>query len=105
LGVPTANLELEAELLLPPLGVYAARVTLPGGQERTGIFNLGVNPTFNALDQPRLEVHIMDFDGDLYGRNLLVRPGVFLRSERRFSSPQALMEQMARDIARARACV
>jgi riboflavin kinase/FMN adenylyltransferase len=105
LGVPTANLELDTELLLPPLGVYAAQVTLPSGQEKTGIFNLGLNPTFNALVKPRLEVHVMDFDGDLYGQNLLVRPRAFLRDERKFSSPQALMEQMARDIAQARACV
>jgi riboflavin kinase/FMN adenylyltransferase len=102
LGVPTANLELEAQLLLPPLGVYAAQVTLPGGQEKAGIFNLGFNPTFSALVKPRLEVHIIDFDGDLYGQSLLVRPTAFLRSERSFSSPKALREQMAKDIAQAR---
>lgn len=92
LGVPTANLALEG-LLLPPAGVYAARVAVGGGI-RDGVLNI----------DPRgaVEVHLFDFAGNLYGATLEVFVVGRIRTERRFKSPAALSKRMQRDIAFAR---
>lgn len=100
LKTPTANLALPENQLLPPQGVYAAKAGLH--HKKPALFNLGVNPTFQGLAAPRLEVHILDYDGQLYGREIQVEPVAFLRAERKFSSPQELKIQMERDIEQAR---
>ena len=69
---------------------------------RPGVANLGTNPTFGDVLGRSLEVHLLDFDGDLYGRQLRVEFVERIRSEKRFSSVDALVEQIRRDAARAR---
>jgi riboflavin kinase / FMN adenylyltransferase len=125
LGWPTANLDTAAELL-PQVGVYAVRTRLVERQTMRGqqtidyvpphvgppvaaAANLGLNPTFRAdahagsgRDPLLLEVHLFDFDGDLYGRTLRVEFHHRLRDERRFNSVDALKEQIAKDVAHAR---
>jgi riboflavin kinase/FMN adenylyltransferase len=102
LNLPTANLEAK-ELLLPPGGVYAARAGLSDDcQVYEAIFNLGLNPTFGELAQPRLEAHLFDFQGRLYGREIWLEPVAFLRPERKFSHLDLLKAQMAEDCAQAR---
>lgn len=98
LGFPTANLQLtHPRKVVPRNGVYAVRVWLPDAEQpRGGMMNIGVRPTF-AGDQRTLEVHVLDFEGDLYGRLLRVDFIERLRDEQRFPSVEALREQLFRD--------
>ncbi|MCC6784771.1 MAG: riboflavin biosynthesis protein RibF [Planctomycetes bacterium] len=104
LGFPTANI-VPQSLVLPPAGVYAVEV-LVLGETRPGVANLGSCPTFSTADggprAPRLEVHLLDFDADLYGKPLEVSFLARLRDERRFADAAALRAQIARDLAAAR---
>lgn len=100
LGFPTANLGV-AGLVLPPDGVYAVRVRTPAGQ-RLGVANLGVRPTF-ADKRRSLEVHLLDWRGDLYSQRLEVIFVKQLRGEVRFPNPRALAAQIAQDVIAARA--
>ncbi|MGQ9653985.1 MAG: bifunctional riboflavin kinase/FMN adenylyltransferase, partial [Thermodesulfobacteriota bacterium] len=96
LGYPTANLSLETELTPKP-GVYVVRVYLPGApQPLGGMANLGTNPTFSD-QRSSFEVHILDFQGELYGQRIRVGFVDRLRDERRFPSPRALVEQLHLD--------
>jgi len=101
LGFPTANV-LPQSPVLPPHGVYAVEAILDG-QALHGVANLGVRPTFAPGHGPVLEVHLFDFDGDLYDRELEVCFVEFVRSERKFESAAALQAQIARDVAAAKA--
>ena len=102
LGFPTANIESETELL-PPHGVYAVRVLINGeGPALPAVANLGVRPTFDGA-RFLIEVHLLDWSGDLYGRELVVRFHHRLRGEQRFDGPAALIDQLRRDVAAARA--
>ena len=101
LGFPTANVRPRIPLLAPD-GVYAVRVVVDD-RRVCGIANLGRNPTFGAGRPRGLEAHLFDFDGDLYGRWIRVELVERIREERRFESPEALVEQIRRDVARARA--
>lgn len=96
LGFPTANLRAHNEQF-PPNGVYAVRVTLDD-RLLTGVANIGIRPTI-AEESPsrRLEVHLFDFEGDLYGRELDVNFVAFLRGERKFEGVDALRTQIADD--------
>jgi riboflavin kinase/FMN adenylyltransferase len=102
LGFPTAN--LAPELVLPPLdGVYAVRVRELGGAEDRlydGVANLGTRPTFAAGRS--LEVHLFDFDRDIYAAELRVGFVARVRDERRFGAIEALREQIAQDCDAAR---
>ena len=101
LGFPTANLDV-AGLVLPPHGVYAGDVTLEGQLFRVAL-NIGLRPTVAAAGpQLRVEAHVLDFDGNLYGTELEVEIGEKLRPEQKFASPAELRDQIARDIARVR---
>lgn len=97
LGFPTANLDVTG-LVLPPNGVYAANTTVDGKKFRVAL-NIGVRPTV-ASGQPqlRVEAHLLEFTGDLYGRDLVVEMGPKLRDERRFSSPTELRQQIESDV-------
>jgi riboflavin kinase/FMN adenylyltransferase len=102
LGVPTANLRAQTELL-PKNGVYAGWAELADGRRFAGAINVGTNPTFVA-DRPVLvEVHLLDCDLDLYGAQLRVGFVERLRAEERFSSKEALVAQIHKDIERTRA--
>lgn len=100
LGCPTANVATRTPVL-PPHGVYGVEVILDG-RAWPGIANLGVRPTFAGDGGPVLEVHLFDFDGDLYGRELEVCFLEFLRPERKFADAAALRAQIAADLAQAR---
>jgi riboflavin kinase/FMN adenylyltransferase len=101
LGFPTANLDI-AGLVLPPCGVYTATVEAEG-QCYHAVLNIGRRPTLNNPDPPlRFETHLLDFAGDLYGREIEVTPVRKLRDEQKFSSLTELKAQIARDIQLAR---
>lgn len=99
LGFPTANIEPTSELI-PPFGVYAARLTAKG-EERPAVVNIGRNPTFEDVTCS-IEAHVLDYAGDLYGEPVTLAFIERIRDEQKFPSPQALVEQIHRDVARAR---
>jgi len=99
LGTPTANIRPENELL-PASGIYAVWVQR-GNETLPGVANIGTCPTFDGAALS-LEVHLMDFNGDLYEENLEVEFVSRLREERRFPSIEALAAQIRADIAAAR---
>jgi riboflavin kinase/FMN adenylyltransferase len=100
LGFPTANLVPQPGALPPP-GVYAVEAIVDG-TAYAGAANLGTRPTFGG-GGTLLEVHLLDFRGDLYGRELEVTFRRLLRPEQRFADADALRQQIARDVAAARA--
>jgi riboflavin kinase / FMN adenylyltransferase len=97
LGFPTANLVPDERLVYPGHGVYAG---LADG--RPAAVNVGVRPTFATGRGVLIEAYVLDFDGDLYGRDLRLEFVDRLRGERRFGSVDALVEQMRRDVEQAR---
>jgi riboflavin kinase/FMN adenylyltransferase len=99
LGFPTANIAPDKELV-PARGVYAVRV-LREGKRHDGILNIGFNPTF-ADGKRSIEVHIFDFHEDIYGESIEILFSERIRDEVRFESPEKLIAQIDRDIARAR---
>lgn len=107
LGYPTANFAFDAPVCLPPDGIYAVRISWGGrsllrpNHRANGVASLGVRPTF-GVGARVLEVHLFDFDGDLYGRRMRVEFVRRQRGERRFHDAAALVRQMDRDAARAR---
>ena len=103
LGYPTANLSID-DVHPPRFGVYAVKVdvlTGPHAGPRDGVASMGVRPMFGE-NRPNLEVHLFDFDGDLYGETISVGLVAWLRPEERFDSVDALVRQMQADSARAR---
>jgi riboflavin kinase/FMN adenylyltransferase len=103
IGVPTANLRVAPEQLLPLRGVYAVRGRiLDADRGFEGVANLGTNPTFVDTSALSLEVHVFDLDQDLYGRRLRVEFAARLRGERRFTGIDELVAQIRADIGRAR---
>lgn len=96
IGFPTANIELEPAFAIPANGVYAVQVWLKGNRYN-GVANVGTNPTFHGVQQ-RLEVHLLDFSGDLYGQVLRTQFVAWLRGEVTFSGIGELKEQIDRDI-------
>ncbi len=103
IGYPTANLHL-GEYLRPANGVYAVRAGVDRGAAtvwHAGVANLGRRPTFAGTDVI-LEVHLFDFDGDLYGRHLRVALVGYLRPEKKFDGLDDLKAQIAADSVRAR---
>jgi riboflavin kinase/FMN adenylyltransferase len=103
LGYPTANLALHRKVV-PLWGILAVRVSGAGLDQHPAVVSLGTRPTVNGTD-PLLEVHLFDFDGDLYGQYLSVDFVQWLRAEARFASLDELVEQMHVDSARARAAL
>ena len=103
IGVPTANLDVGGALL-PARGVYAGRARLPGGSARLAVVNVGERPTFGG-HTVTVEAHLLDYSGDLYGRRLRLSFAARLRGEERFPGAAALVEQIRRDIDRARSLV
>jgi riboflavin kinase / FMN adenylyltransferase len=97
LGYPTANLAVPAELLVPAYGIYAGFAL-----EHRAAISIGVNPHYGG-NELRIEPHLLDFEGDLYGRRLVVELWKRLRDERAFSSEEELVAQIARDVEETRA--
>jgi riboflavin kinase/FMN adenylyltransferase len=97
LGFPTANIRMRHNR--PPLqGIFAVRMHGVGPRPLPGAASLGVRPTINALGAPTLEVHLLDFDGDLYGLNVRVEFLRKLRDEQKFADVEALRRQIAHDV-------
>lgn len=101
LGTPTANLAMQ-RVQSPVAGVYAVRVNGAGLKGAKGVANVGTRPTVSGSDN-RLEVHLFDFNGDLYGRFLEVEFLHFLRSEKKFDGLDALTTAIRADIHNAKA--
>lgn len=99
LGFPTANLDVSADRLLPPYGIYAGAAL----GHRAAV-SIGVNPHFGKGAQ-RVEAHLLDFDGELYGRRLVVELWTHLRDELAFESEEQLVAAIAADVAAARKAV
>lgn len=98
LGFPTANLQTTD--LLPDNGVYIAKLEW-NTKLYQGILNIGFRPTVQGCEQ-RVEMHLFNFNGSLYGESVTVTPLLFLRKERKFETLEALRAQIAQDQAAAR---
>jgi riboflavin kinase / FMN adenylyltransferase len=102
LGFPTANLSISDQKLIPRQGVYRVDVTgATLAQKQSGVMNIGLRPTVNGTRQT-LEVHLLDWSGDLYGNTVTVSLEQFLRPEQKFESLDALKDQIRRDCEQAR---
>jgi riboflavin kinase/FMN adenylyltransferase len=101
LGFPTANMEMAREKTPVGRGVYAVMVNVCG-KWFTGAANAGVNPTFDDVEGTRFEIFLIDFEGDIYDREIAVFPLARIRNERRFENASLLKEQMNLDVALAR---
>jgi riboflavin kinase/FMN adenylyltransferase len=99
LGFPTANLRLEPDLLVPAYGIYAGAAD---GQRAA--ISIGTNPHYGGAER-RVEAHLLDFEGDLYGRRLVLQLWRRLRDEQSFASEEELVAQIARDVEETRAAV
>lgn len=98
LATPTANLDTNfADYFTPLMGVYLARVSL-SETSYYAIANLGIKPTINSSNTPTIEVHIFDFNQDIYGQNLQVELLCLIRPERSFKGVASLKEQIEQDI-------
>jgi len=105
LGFPTANLVPDDALVCPGHGIYACRASGPGFADVLAAVNVGVRPTFETGRGLLVEAFLIDFDADLYGRDLRLDFIRRLRGERAFPTVEALVEQMHRDVAEARETV
>jgi riboflavin kinase/FMN adenylyltransferase len=96
LGFPTANLDVPEGLLVPPDGVYAGWT-----RDKRAAISIGTNPHFDGVER-RVEAHLLDFDGDLYGDRLVVELWSLLRGQRRFDSLEELVAAIDDDVERTR---
>ena len=104
LGFPTANLRVaERDKLVPPQGIYAVRAVLRSGTY-SGALHLGPRPTFKG-SPPTIEVHLLDFDADIYGEEIRIDFVEYLRAIEPFTTVAALVEQIRRDVDRARSAL
>ena len=97
LGFPTANLAVPSDLLVPALGIYAGAAL-----GRRAAISIGTNPHYGGTER-RVEVHVLDYQGDLYGERLVVELWERLRDEAAFASEQELIDAIAADVRRTRA--
>ena len=95
IGFPTANLQLPSDKFLPRYGVYAVEVLFDRSSIK-GVMNIGCRPTV-AGEAPTVELHLLDWSGDLYGQTLRVSLERFLRAEQKFPSLKALKQQITLD--------
>jgi riboflavin kinase/FMN adenylyltransferase len=104
IGVPTANIDPEVELAIAP-GIYAVTLSVEGGPAMPAVASLGTNPTFVDAGRLVLEVHVLDWDGEIYDRRVRTTFIARLRDELKFDSVDALVAQIQRDIVAARAAL
>lgn len=97
IGIPTANLLVPENVLVPAFGVYATKVALPDGRERLAVTNVGVRPTVDDSRTVTVEPWILDYSGDLYGKNIRVDFFRRLRGEKKFSGLEALQQEILRN--------
>jgi riboflavin kinase/FMN adenylyltransferase len=99
LGYPTANLDVPENMLVPGYGIYAGAAL-----GHRAAMSIGVNPHYGGHER-RIEPYLLDFDGDLYGRRLVVELWQRLRDERAFENEEELVAQIARDVEQTRSAV
>jgi riboflavin kinase/FMN adenylyltransferase len=99
IGFPTANICLQSDKLLPIAGVYVASTVLEGDSNSAydAVVNIGNNPTVGN-DHVTIEAHLINYQGDLYGKTITVALREYIRAERKFDSLQELHEQIRKDI-------
>ena len=100
IGIPTANIEVPASKAVPLNGVYACWANLNGNKIRA-VVNIGLRPTFTTQTEhvlPRVEAHLLDFSADLYSQTLTLEFVERLRAEQKFTSVEALVAQIQKDI-------
>jgi riboflavin kinase / FMN adenylyltransferase len=102
IGIPTANLAVPPGMAVPMRGVYAVTVGRKADEVLPAVANIGVRPTFGG-EAETVEVHLLDFDDDLYGQHLRVRFVERIRDEQKFDGIESLVGQVGRDVAQARA--
>ena len=103
LGTPTINMYFPDGVIVPRHGVYAAKVFLEDGSAHIAVSNVGVRPTVSDNNRVNMESHLLDYSGNLYGRQARVELYKYLRPEQKFGSFEALAEQIHRDAEEARA--
>jgi riboflavin kinase / FMN adenylyltransferase len=98
IGFPTANVRIDDLYILPPVGVYAVKIQVEGVWHE-GVCNVGYKPTFHneQKDKPTVEVHIFNFNKDIYGEPAMIEWHLRLRSERKFEGIQQLVAQIEKD--------
>ena len=96
LDFPTANLKLEYEYVFPKSGVYVGYGYVYG-EKYKAIVNVGTHPTINPLASPQIEVHLLDFDGNLYGKNIFCEFIKYIREEKKWDSLEQLKVQLGKD--------
>ncbi len=101
IGIPTANIAPASDLVIAP-GIYAVTLSVEGGPPLPAVASLGRNPTFVEQGGLVLEVHVLDWDGDLYGKRVRTTFVARLRDEAKYDSIDALLAQIHQDIAEAR---
>jgi riboflavin kinase/FMN adenylyltransferase len=101
LGFPTANLVPDPRLVVPDHGIYACRAQVDG-ETHIAAVNVGIRPTFKTGRGLLVEAYLLDFDDDIYDRELRLDFLERLRGERRFDSVDALVEQMGQDVVETR---
>ena len=97
LGAPTINMFFPEGVLVPRYGVYAAKVFLGHGESYLAVTNVGVRPTVSEDNRVSVESHLLDYEGNLYGRQARVEFHAFLRDELKFQDIETLSAQIARD--------
>lgn len=100
IGFPTANIDAEEEYALPKVGVYAVRVSISNQEKIIGMANVGYKPTFhenNQIVRPTIEIHLFDFEKDIYGKSLRIDWIDYIRDEVRFNGVEQLIEQLKKD--------
>ncbi|MGH9293303.1 MAG: riboflavin kinase [Acidimicrobiales bacterium] len=103
LGYPTANIEIAGSVEFPPDGVYAGVLERADGSSHLGVVSVGTRPTYYGSGGVRLlEVHLIDFDADIYGEAVRLLVGGKVRDQERFDSADDLIAAMGRDVATVR---
>lgn len=98
LGFPTANMEnIDPMLLIPHRGAYAVKITLEDGSRLDGMANIGIRPTIDSNGNQTIEVHIFDFDRDIYGQAITIDFIRFIRTELKMDSIDELKSQLSAD--------
>lgn len=97
MGFPTANLKVSEELVIPKKGVYAAMAKLPDGSEHAAMVNIGTRPTLKRGDNLMIEAHILDWEGDLYDKNIRIYFKKRLRDEEEYKTIDQLRLQLKKD--------
>jgi riboflavin kinase / FMN adenylyltransferase len=106
INLPTANIQIPAEKIMPAFGIYACRAWV-NGQPHLAATSLGVRPTFygDNLPAPTIEAHLLDFHQDLYGQTVKLEFIEYLRPEEKYDSVEALLAQIQKDIQRTKEIV